>query len=821
MLRLLFSILFLFTACKTSSHNSGGSPANPTTATTSNALSPTACASFYDSITTAPAVDPSTLAITSAKVQSISVNTGSPLTLPSIQVQADANADLTYYEACNVTQGCFDGLILMPISGQTGWYATYEYRLPADPAPYSIAVKACVRVDRVLAGKTGTVVHPTRFPDLELNCGNAYTGTLVYQQSPFPDSVLATKLKALDAQTVLVTQDLYAMVNAVQAYTQKNPSSASSTQLDGVIANLAAMREDLFPLARSSIMDQSLQAAQLPASSSSSLALAGTTAAKTPPTMCVTNAEVAQAVNAASSVLAAIPTAAEPTATPTTTTSTTATTPPPLGADFIAAGQQANQLLGAAGIALPPVSNTQTQTQTQTQAATLTAPIAAVSATSDGSTITISWDSPATLANANDTVSYVLGYTDGNLLAGTLGLTATKSFPITTAELGALIGQSVTSVTPVGLFFTVTATETLPDGSTQQAVYASSTPAVAVTPILPPPVPAGTPVLPLATVGTAPANGPNVTAQWDAGNTTLTLTWNPASVNPSNPTDSLTYIVALSTAPTVALPTTVVPGATQVTATFPATQVTVGSTLIVTAIETGTDSQTAQVNYNSVAVPPTNVVGGGKSGGMSGGAIAGAVIGSIAGAALVALAAWRFSVWRANVKLHNSIEDKVGLQYDDYYYGSRGIEHLQNYVSDVGSFGTGGGFFSEMEKPLMIDYYASYPFEGATYLDVAPLSKEAAHDVLYTKGVGFKMDAATGKITLSGGSNVTMEDINNYKAVAGSEVDAVDVRVELLASSPIQTFMTQLNPLTQTFLTDRSEYFAILSDIAAYLQANK
>ena len=304
MLRTLLSLVFLFSACKTSSHDTSGSQQ---AAAASQALpSPNACANFYAQTMTS-LVDPATLTLANAQVSATQVGTKDALYIPKILVEADPKADLTYYEACNPTQGCFDGLILMPTSDQSGWYGTYEYRLPAEISPYTIAVQACVRADRLLPEKSGTVVHPTRYPDLELHCGSPFHGEdgdlLVYQQQLFPDSLLASKFLALDSENVVVTTKLYAMMNAIQAYTKQNPSSSPSSQLAGIISNLAQEREALFPLAKSTLMDQALQAVQMQ-DAQTGLALA---MGPMPPPYCITNAQAFQAMLAATGTLTRLP----------------------------------------------------------------------------------------------------------------------------------------------------------------------------------------------------------------------------------------------------------------------------------------------------------------------------------------------------------------------------------------------------------------------------------------------------------------------------------------------------------------------------------
>lgn len=217
--------------------------------------------------------------------------------------QADPNGDVIYYEACNPTTGCFDGVIRTPVADKPGWVGSYEYRLVPDAAPYQVSLQSCVRVDRVLDGTTGLVVRPTRFRDVELHCGPLYVGknggNLVYQQQPFPDSVLADKLHAMDAQDAVVDSKLEALFTAAQTYAKQN--SLDSNQLAGIAATIGQERDNIYPLAKSSLTDQILQVAQSNVEHAG-LSLAGATGPH-----CVTNQQVAQAVQAATGTLTPLP----------------------------------------------------------------------------------------------------------------------------------------------------------------------------------------------------------------------------------------------------------------------------------------------------------------------------------------------------------------------------------------------------------------------------------------------------------------------------------------------------------------------------------
>ena len=288
MLHILFVFLCVLCACTKSKPSSTSPPPTHAASSLVQSSNPNACAQLALA-GTAPLLDPSTLKIPSAQVNPVRIDTTSSLYIPEILAQADPNADLTYYNACNPTQGCFDGLILMPMTGKAGWYGTFEYRLQADTAPYQVKVQGCVRADRVQPGTTGIVIHPTRYPDIELHCGPTYLGAngagLVYQQSPFPNSVLAGKLLALDAQDVVVDNTLYAMESAVQTFVQQN--GAAGDQFTALLSQVALAREGLFPLAKSTFMDQLLQEAQTN-TSNASLSLAGNTSS----TGCATNADL-------------------------------------------------------------------------------------------------------------------------------------------------------------------------------------------------------------------------------------------------------------------------------------------------------------------------------------------------------------------------------------------------------------------------------------------------------------------------------------------------------------------------------------------------
>lgn len=263
---------------------------------------PNACASYFDP-NAAPPVDPSTLVITAAQVSAVRVDKSSALYLPKMLAQADPNGDAIYYEACNPTKGCFDGVIRTPVADKPGWVGTYEYRLVPDSAPYQISLQSCVRVDRVLEGKMGIVVHPTRFRDLELHCGPVYVGqnggNLVYQQQPFPDSVLADKLHAMDAQDAVVDSKLEALFTAAQTYAKQN--ALNSNQLAGIAATIGQERDSIYPLAKSSLTDQILQVAQR------NVEHAGLSLADAIGPHCVTNQQVAQAVQAATGTLTPLP----------------------------------------------------------------------------------------------------------------------------------------------------------------------------------------------------------------------------------------------------------------------------------------------------------------------------------------------------------------------------------------------------------------------------------------------------------------------------------------------------------------------------------
>jgi len=303
MRNLLILFLLLF-ACKTTRH--GGGAGTSAQGGIQN-LDPNACAALYDKTEDAPPVDPSTLTLSNATVTPVQMKAGSSLSIPHITVQANPDADVTYYQLCNpglpASKGCYDGVLLTPVPNQVGYYGSYVYNLAPTAASYHVTVAACVRQDRVSAQGSGTqVIHPLQYPDLELFCGPSLSLSLPYNQAPFPDSVLAEKLEALDAQNVVVNQALYAMIHTAKTYGAS--AGASQSQLAGFAATFAQDRESLFPLLKSTILDNAIQVAQTApgGGAGGSLGLAGSTV--TP--HCVTNGQLAQAIAGATGTVSTL-----------------------------------------------------------------------------------------------------------------------------------------------------------------------------------------------------------------------------------------------------------------------------------------------------------------------------------------------------------------------------------------------------------------------------------------------------------------------------------------------------------------------------------
>jgi len=298
MIHTLLSTALLLFACKPTKHGGTNSSAQAGLAPSD----PAACTAFYDKAGDAPPVDSSTLTLSAVEVTPAQIVEGSSLSLPQIMVKANPNADLTYYKLCNSNlpkeSGCIDGLVLMPMATQPGFYGTYIYTMPATAAMYDVTAAACVRADRVSTqGPGAQVIHPTQYPDLELFCGPNFSVPIPYSQPAFPDSMLAQKLQTLDAQNVVVNQALYALLNAAQSYGAS--ADAAQNQVAGLAALLAQDREGAFPLLKSSLLEKALQAAAQTTeagTASSADPSAGLNLAGSGASPCVTNAQVVQAV---------------------------------------------------------------------------------------------------------------------------------------------------------------------------------------------------------------------------------------------------------------------------------------------------------------------------------------------------------------------------------------------------------------------------------------------------------------------------------------------------------------------------------------------
>jgi len=215
-------------------------------------------------------VDPGTLTLNGGEITPIQVESTSAFSLPRIIIAPDPNADVTYYQLCDInvtnSSACLDGLIFLPIQNQTGFYGSYIYSLPQAPTTYRVSASACVRADRVSnQGEKTTIVHPSQYSNLTLYCGPSVAFPTAYLQQPAPNEALAQQFRTLHMNQIEMITQFYSLLDMVYSFVSKN--SSTKDQLNSLAGTFLAQRENLWVWFTSSLWDQLTLASQTTPSS--------------------------------------------------------------------------------------------------------------------------------------------------------------------------------------------------------------------------------------------------------------------------------------------------------------------------------------------------------------------------------------------------------------------------------------------------------------------------------------------------------------------------------------------------------------------------